>query len=115
MRRRFRTATQLAIARGEPLPHDMREDYWGLGRLSGWTPQGLDRFGQVGLAGVLKEGGKWKSIPVLYEAVVEEADEDWTLLKVGPTVTPLMPARHGTLVETPRRHYPPRRRPCAFT
>jgi len=78
MRRRFRTATQLAIARGEPLPHGMQEDYWGLGRLSGWTPQGLDRFGVVGPGGVLRDGeGKWKTIPVLYEAIVEDdTDED---------------------------------------
>jgi hypothetical protein len=76
MRRRFRTATQLAIARGEPLPPDMREDYWGLGRLSGWTPQGLDRFGPAGLGGILKEGaGRWQSVPKLYEAVIDEKEE----------------------------------------
>jgi hypothetical protein len=91
MRRRFRTATQLAIARGEPLPANMREDYWGLGRLSGWTPQGLDRFGPAGLGGLLREnGGRWKSIPVLYEAIIEEREgkggDVWDEIQVGRNI-----------------------------
>ena len=45
IRRRYRTAAQLAIARGEPVPTLGRDDYWGLAGLSAWTPEGLDRLG----------------------------------------------------------------------
>jgi hypothetical protein len=43
MRRRYRSATQMALARGEPLPPGMRNDYWGLAGLSAWTPEGIAR------------------------------------------------------------------------
>lgn len=68
MRRRYRTATQLAIARGDPLPVHLRDDYWGL--------TGLPRFatggGNEAPAGITGDrGGKkgrWDRIPKLEEA-----------------------------------------------
>jgi hypothetical protein len=36
MRRRYRTATQIALARGDPLPMQLRDDYWGLAGLPGF-------------------------------------------------------------------------------
>ncbi|WRT70844.1 uncharacterized protein IL334_007843 [Kwoniella shivajii] len=46
MRRRYRTATQIALARGDPLPNG-GDGYWGLGGLAGWTSEGFDRLGNV--------------------------------------------------------------------
>jgi len=84
MRRRYRTATQLAIARGEPIPN-MQDDYWGLGRLSGWTPEGFDRFGGVDALGRAGEGRMWEKIPEMYEAEVEEEslNRSWRDSQVG--------------------------------
>ncbi|ORY28029.1 hypothetical protein BCR39DRAFT_588920 [Naematelia encephala] len=78
IRRRYRTAAQLAIARGQA-PPPMNDQYWGLGRFSGWTPDGLDRFG--GGTGWLDPntrgtgGGRWVRVPELWEAEVGSEDE----------------------------------------
>ncbi len=80
MRRRYRTATQLAIARGEP-PPNMRDDYWGLGRLSAWPPDGLDTFGMVpGMEGMYGRGERRIRKPEMWEAEVDgkaEWDQEW--------------------------------------
>ncbi|WWC72716.1 uncharacterized protein I206_106680 [Kwoniella pini CBS 10737] len=47
MRRRYRTATQIALARGDPLPVNTSENYWGLSGLAGWTSEGFDRLGNM--------------------------------------------------------------------
>lgn len=74
LRRRYRTATQLAIARGEMLPPDIRRDYWGLGGLSAWTSDGVDRLGMPLNDDIRSRGpkGKWQRIPKLWDAVVED-------------------------------------------
>lgn len=85
IRRRFRTATQRAIARGDPLP-DVRDEYWGLGGLSAWTTDGFDRWNSRGLeeAAAAARGerkkNRWRRIPELHEAVAEgekDTEGEW--------------------------------------
>lgn len=68
MRRRYRTATQLAIARGDPLPVHLRDDYWGLTGLSAFTHGNVEppAGGITGDRGGKK--GRWDRIPKLEEA-----------------------------------------------
>lgn len=72
MRRRYRTATQLAIARGDPLPIHLRDEYWGLAGLPGFGNGGGG--GQGTTAGGAITGdrggkkGKWDRVPRLEEA-----------------------------------------------
>ncbi|ORX40831.1 hypothetical protein BD324DRAFT_647737 [Kockovaella imperatae] len=75
IRRRYRTATQLAIARGDRLPPDFtanREDFWGLGGLAGWNSTGLDRLALGGTPLVGGAQSKWRKIPVLWEHMAED-------------------------------------------
>ncbi|EIW66245.1 hypothetical protein TREMEDRAFT_65516 [Tremella mesenterica DSM 1558] len=106
LRRRYQSATQRAIARGDPLP-DVRDDYWGLGGLSAWTQEGLDRLtnspGTEEWA-VRRDGRKtkWDRIPRLSEAIPlpekerESSHHDsWnfeplTLHSLKPLETPLI-------------------------
>ncbi|WWD20841.1 hypothetical protein CI109_105318 [Kwoniella shandongensis] len=138
MRRRYRTATQIALARGEPIPEGMREDFWGLGGLSGWTAEGLDRLGNIRpgeewVPGTGRRGagkGRWEKVPVLYEgelvkeqqAEVERSgvggDEVWdhvrplTLLSLRPSQTPFPDESSDPPVLTPVRNMGPRPRPA---
>ena len=69
MRRRYRTATQLAIARGDPLPVHLRDDYWGLTGLPGFTVNSGNEAPAGAITG--DRGGKkgrWDRIPKLEEA-----------------------------------------------
>lgn len=68
MRRRYRRATRVALARGETVPDTIREDFWGLGGLAGWTSDGWDRFGAVRPGEQAKKEKKWDKMPVLVEA-----------------------------------------------
>ncbi|KAK6906277.1 hypothetical protein L486_06158 [Kwoniella mangroviensis CBS 10435] len=47
MRRRYRTATQIALARGEPIPQPVIDPYWRLAGLTTWTSEGFDRLGNL--------------------------------------------------------------------
>ena len=78
MRRRYRTATQLAIARGDPLPN-MRDDYWGLGRLSVWTSDGRDAIDGEDMDVWKGNGRRGEKIPEMWEAEVdsEEGTDRW--------------------------------------
>jgi hypothetical protein len=69
MRRRYRTATQIALARGDPLPMQLRDDYWGLAGLPGFN-NGTETTGAGGLITGDRGGkkGTWTKIPVLEEA-----------------------------------------------
>ncbi|WVQ95344.1 hypothetical protein IAU59_002441 [Kwoniella sp. CBS 9459] len=73
VRRRYRTATQLALARGDPIPGG--EAYWGMGGLGGWTPDGLDRLGNVERELRRRERDKKNKmpVPVLYESGVHQS------------------------------------------
>lgn len=69
MRRRYRTATQIALARGDPLPMQLRDDYWGLAGLPGFN-NGSDATGAGGVITGDRGGkkGTWTKIPILEEA-----------------------------------------------
>lgn len=70
MRRRYRTATQIALARGDPLPMQLRDDYWGLAGLPGFT-HGADALGGGVMTGERSgKKGTWTKIPILEEAEV---------------------------------------------
>ena len=93
MRRRYRTATQLAIARGDPLPVHLRDDYWGLTGLPRFTNGG----GNESPAGITGDrGGKkgrWDRIPKLEEAelagkAAERNDELFYDITVSSTCPP---------------------------
>jgi len=70
MRRRYRTATQIALARGDPLPMQLRDDYWGLAGLPGFT-NGSDTVGGVMTGDRAGKKGTWTKIPILEEAEVD--------------------------------------------
>jgi len=70
MRRRYRTATQIALARGDPLPMQLRDDYWGLAGLPGFT-NGTDTVGGVMTGDRAGKKGTWTKIPILEEAEVD--------------------------------------------
>jgi hypothetical protein len=71
MRRRYRTATQIALARGDPLPMQLRDDYWGLAGLPGFI-HGTDGGGAGVITGESRgKKGTWTKIPILEEAEVE--------------------------------------------
>lgn len=77
IRRRYRTATQLAIARGDPIPPGIGwwggdDDLWGLGVLR-HPPGPLDRWAAVGRGP--RRDRRWMPIPVLYDAVPEDEKE----------------------------------------
>jgi hypothetical protein len=79
MRRRYRTARQMAIARGEPFMAG-REDYWGLGGLSGWTSEGADRLAVERAAMEwearrLGRKGRWEKTPALWESEVGDKED----------------------------------------
>ncbi|KAK8843920.1 hypothetical protein IAR55_006712 [Kwoniella newhampshirensis] len=135
MRRRYRTATQIALSRGEPIPEGMREDFWGLGGLSGWTAEGLDRLGAIRpgeeWVGAGRRGGKgrWEKVPVLYEGQLfkepavekqvseDHGDEPWntlrplTLVSLRPSQTPFPEEPVEPPALTPVRNMGPRPRP----
>lgn len=67
MRRRYRTATQLAIARGDPLPVHLRDDYWGLAGLPGFTGGANATATGTAAADRAAKKGKWDRIPRLEE------------------------------------------------
>ncbi|OCF35907.1 hypothetical protein I317_00428 [Kwoniella heveanensis CBS 569] len=73
VRRRYRTATQLALARGDPIPGG--EAYWGLGGLGNWTPDGFDRLGNVEreLRRRERERKNKMPVPVLFESEVHQS------------------------------------------
>ncbi|WVF67892.1 hypothetical protein IAT40_002653 [Kwoniella sp. CBS 6097] len=73
VRRRYRTATQLALARGDPIPGG--EAYWGLGGIGGWTPDGFDRLGNVERELRRRERDKKNKmpVPVLFESEVHQS------------------------------------------
>ena len=84
MRQRYRTATQLAIARGDPLPPMDQGEYWGLGGFSAWTANGADRFGVPGMEGRRSGAKTWVRVPVLEEAEVEdEKGVEWDDMRVS--------------------------------
>jgi len=71
MRRRYRTATQIALARGDPLPTQLRDDYWGLAGLPGFI-HGTDGGGAGVITGESRgKKGTWTKIPILEEAEVD--------------------------------------------
>lgn len=83
IRRRYRSAAQLALMRGEALPPRGHDDYWGFGTM-GWRamPAGeggdevdriLNRDGRGG------KKGPWSKIPELREVEVDQkgAEGDW--------------------------------------
>ena len=77
IRRRYRTATQLAIARGDPVPR-LTEDYWRFGTFSPWTHDGWDRHDMAaGMDGIdgRGRGKKWAKVPELWEAEVDGDEE----------------------------------------
>lgn len=99
MRRRYRTATQMAIARGDPMPSNwwgVDDDLFSLGVWRG-APGPLDRWAAVGRPGARRDR-RWMPIPVLYDAVpkvekeeeskgkeaeAEEGDELWDEIQVS--------------------------------
>jgi hypothetical protein len=89
MRRRYRTATQLAIARGDPLPMQLRDDYWGLAGLPGFN-NGSDGTTAAVITG--DRGGKkgrWERVPKLEEVeTMGQADERREELFEVITVSP---------------------------
>ncbi|WVW80581.1 hypothetical protein I302_102567 [Kwoniella bestiolae CBS 10118] len=77
MRRRYRTATQIALARGEPIPSPGMDPYWRLAGLATWTSEGFDRLGNI--EGELnrrrereREREKLKMKPGIWDCVVWE-------------------------------------------
>lgn len=92
MRRRYRTATQLAIARGDPLPVHLRDDYWGLAGLPGFTGAAHETAAGAGGADRGAKKGKWDRIPKLEEAETvgtagQRSDELWDDITVRPLIT----------------------------
>ena len=108
-RRRYRTATQMAIARGGQLPDDPN-DYWGLSGLSGWTPEGLDRFGLPLPSGDRNGGrGRWQQIPVIWDGIAdeklkgEEETDGWGFAQVSQLHSAMLtPARDASFFTTIR-------------
>lgn len=75
MRRRYRQATRMALARGEVVPDTIREDFWGLGGLAGWTSDGWDRFAAVRPGEQGQKEKKWDKMPILVEVeAMKEAE-----------------------------------------
>lgn len=57
-----------------------REDYWGLGGLSGWTSEGADRLAVERAAMEwearrLGRKGRWEKTPALWESEVGDKDD----------------------------------------
>ena len=98
MRQRFRTATQQAIARGDPLPPGPlgRDEYWGLGSFSGWTPDGNNRLGPFAAQEErARQLRRWAKVPSLSEAEVDDQDIDekapfWVSAKVCLTLIAIL-------------------------
>lgn len=78
IRRRYRTATQIALARGGPLPNDPGNEFWGMGGMAGWTAENTVRIDAGGRRG--RKTTRWAKIPILWENEVYEkvsgAEED---------------------------------------
>ncbi|KAK4683431.1 hypothetical protein P7C73_g6834, partial [Tremellales sp. Uapishka_1] len=80
LRRRYRTATQRAIANGDPVPPNWNvfardnSEFWGVGGFAAFTADGLDRFGAPRTD---RRGDKARlRVPMMWEAQVEEKAEE---------------------------------------
>jgi len=71
IRRRYRTATQIALARGGPLPTEPGNEFWGMGGMAGWNAENTVRIDAGGRRGRGKTT-RWAKIPILWENEVYE-------------------------------------------